>query len=499
MIRRRAATLAALLGAALAAACARAADDGDGLLFPRAPLLIVSIDTLRADRLGCYGSTTGASPELDAFAAQAVRFESAYANSCKTAESHMSLFTSLPVTAHGVTNASARLELPVYEVARNRLTLPQVLRRAGYWNAAVACGGNLMPKMGFARGFPPGRFLSDAQDVSVIVDRGLAALDAGLAQDDPVFLFLHTYQTHGPYVPPEGYRLRFAPEFRGQVGERVQAIKDLPYQQQWAAMNTVFWAGVEHFTAEDAAYLSDLYDGEVAYTDEHFGRLMRGLQERGLLDELIVVVLSDHGEEFAEHGHYEHDQLYEEALRVPLLIRLPGGRLGGTTVTGLTSLLDVMPTLLELLGLQGPEQMMGRSLVPAMLSGRVSERPILAERTMFPGAYMATLRTPGTTVYFREEQGRIEVYDRAADPAERAALPADAASHGPARQALLDQLTALFALRAALDDEATGGTFVLDEATRQQLLELNYTGEGQLPPLPENNPLRRYPAGPGPK
>jgi hypothetical protein len=215
---------------ALACACGSSAEDAaDGdLRFGQAPVLQISIDTLRADRLGCYGYERETSPVLDAFARECVLFEEVYATSCKTAESHMSLFTSLPVSAHGVSNASARLNLEIRELGKNRLMLAQVLRRAGYWNSAIVCGGNVHPQMGFARGYE-GRFDSGLRDVSVIVDRVLAEWDEGLAQPRPAFVFMHTYQVHGPYTPPAEYRKRFAPALRGVIGQRIAGLESLSF------------------------------------------------------------------------------------------------------------------------------------------------------------------------------------------------------------------------------------------------------------------------------
>lgn len=490
---RRAARAARLLLLAVWCACGRPDAPADGtLLFPEAPVLLVSIDTLRADRLGCYGYDRGTSPVLDALAEESVLFETTWAPSCKTAESHMSLFTSLPVSAHGVSNASARLGLPVRSLARNRPTLMQILNRAGYWNGAVTCGGNMHPEMGFARGYQ-GRFESGLRDVSTIVDRVLAVWDAALAQPRPPFVFMHTYQVHGPYLPPHEYRERFAPSPRGVIAERIEALGALSFEQAGLSVGSGFWDGEEHFGPDEAATLSDLYDGEVAYTDHELGRLLQGLRERGLLERMIVVVLSDHGEEFAEHGAYQHDQLHTETLRVPLLVRLPGGRLGGTRVRGTTSLLDVMPTLLDLLGLQGPDTMTGRSLVPAMLSGRVAGQPVLAERTMFPEAYRAALRTPDTSVHFHAEPRTLQAYDLGADPAETVGLPPEHAAAAGIARLLHERLSAVFALQAALDAEDAGTTFTLDEDTRRELLELNYVGGGDAPPIPEGTPLDRWP------
>jgi len=474
-------TLRLALALMVATACDGGSDGEGKLQFPGAPVLLISIDTLRADRLGCYGYDRGTSPHLDALAQESVLFEDVYAPSCKTAESHMSLFTSLPVSAHGVTNASVRLGVAPTALCKNRLTLGQMLRRSGYWNTAVACGGNLMPDMGFVRGFE-GRFDSRLRDVSEIVDLTLAQIDAGLAQERPVFAFMHTYQVHGPYVPPPPYLERFAPGYRGVVGERVRRFESLSFDEQFRAMHEGFWEGEESFGPEDTAYLSDLYDGEIAYTDAELGRLLDALRQRGVLDRMLVVVFSDHGEEFAEHGEYQHDQLYRESLHVPLLVRLPGGRLGGTRVEGLASLVDVLPTLVELLALEGQQAPGGRSLVTAMQSKRTADEPVLAERTMFAGKYLAALRTPAATAHFAEEYSAeadraLTVYDTAADPGELQPLPG-----GEARTASLTllyrRLGESFALRAQLDADpecqAGAEAYVVSPEQNAELNALGY-------------------------
>lgn len=504
--RRAAAALALLLGA-----CGDVPADGP-LSFPGAPLVIVSIDTLRADRLGCYGYERGTSPHLDALADESVLFEECLSAGCKTAESHMSLFTSLPPTVHGVHNFSPRLKIAQPALAENRLTLPQVLRRAGRFNSAVACGGQITAPMGFQRGFED-RFVSELVDVSTIVDRALGFVDAALAQDKPWMLFAHTYQVHGPYLPPRVYRERFAPELSGPVGERVRQLEALSFDEQWRAMFPVFWKGLQDFGPAEARLLSDLYDGEIAYTDDELGRFLDGLKRRGVYDEAILVVLADHGEEFMEHGHFEHDQLYRELLHVPLLVRLPGGRLGGTRVAGQCSLVDVMPTLLELLDLQGPDTMAGRSLVPAMVAGRTAGDAALSERLMFAESYAASLRTPDTTLLYRfdpgqpqsderpgpgaepgrpADEGRIEVYDRRTDPAEQHDLGSRAPQWQAATSGFHRRLAALLDLRRQLDAVAQGQAVTLSPEQIAELVNLGYTGSG-APEPPAGTVLDRWP------
>jgi len=510
---RRAAPLALLLLACLACEGDHnpASDWGDSqaLSFRGAHLLLVSVDTLRADRLGCYGYERGTTPVLDALAAEAVLFEQAYSHSPKTASAHMSLFTSLLPTVHKVRNFSARLGLELTALPRNRLTLPQVLNQSGYENAAVTGGGNLRSDMGFQRGFKR-RFESVMDDVSWHVSRTLERWDELIALGAPSFVFMHTYQVHGPYVPPAEYMDRFAPEPKGVVAPRVAALKGLPFRAQWGAMNKpqggmpAFWEGVEDFGADEASYLSDLYDGEVAYTDAQLGRLLDGLRERGILDQTIVVVLSDHGEEFFEHGRFEHDQLFREHLHVPLIVRLPGGRFGGTRVSGLAGLIDVMPTLLELLDLPPSPTMTGESLVPSIRSGRSANRPVVAERVMFlPAEYGATLRSPQQTVTFLidgpEGPGRLTAHDLSHDPGELDDVSGSAAFAPPAAAALRHELERAIAARDDLDRIDSGEVIRLsDPAAVAELKSLGYVGGGELPEgtALQGTPLERWPQGP---
>jgi len=487
---RRLAALASI--ALLVVACA--GDESGPPSHPGASVLIISIDTLRADRLGTYGYGRDTSPRLDEFAKECVQFDEVYSTSPKTAEAHMSLFTSMPVSAHGVSNTSARLGIPITVLAKNRLTLTQVLRRADYWPAGVACGGNLLPQMGFARGFM-GNFSSELMDITLLIDRFLGALEVGQQLGDPMFLFLHTYQVHGPYLPPIEYRKKFAPGYRGLVGKRVAELEKLDFRSSWSKMTREFWADQPNFGPEDAAYLSDLYDAEIAYTDHELGKLLDRLRDDGTLDETIVVITSDHGEEFAEHGDYQHDQLYREHLHVPLLIRLPDGRFGGTKVKGLASLIDVMPTLLDLLEIEGPPTMTGRSLVPAMMSGHTDDIPVLSERTMFADDYIASLRTPTTHVMYRPKTDSLELYDVIADPDMKQDLGASAPFCKPATDLMLQQLSALFVLREHLDAEEAGTTTTLTPEQIDALEELAYTESGS-PDVPQGTPLEMWPGAP---
>ncbi|MBU0754955.1 MAG: sulfatase, partial [Planctomycetes bacterium] len=467
----------------------------EALTCKGAGLLLVSIDTLRADRLGCYGNPRGLTPVLDRIADEGIVFEDVYANSPKTASSHMSLFTSMLPTVHGVTNYSRRLKCPLVTLAKNRLTIAQVLNRNGYWNAAIASGANILAEMGFSKGFNK-RFSSVLRPVDQVVDETLLVAEKALKQNEPPFFFVHTYQVHSPYTPPPEYRERFAATPRGLAGELMAEMFKLDFQEQWKNLHHGLWDHKEKFGPEDAAYLSDLYDGEVAYTDAELGRLFAGLRRLGLFDKMVVVILADHGEEFFEHGDFEHDQLYGEHLHVPLIVRLPEGLLGGTRVRGMASLIDVMPTLLDLLQIEGPEeQMMGHSLVPAIRSGRTRNEPIITERVMYADAYQAAMRSDKGNVIFRAREGELEAYLFSNDPKEKNNIAWKSPFFTEASQALKQALTRTFAQRAAWDQDAQGEAAELDSSRLEELKQLGYlSNQGQEFKPVEGTPLEQWPA-----
>ncbi len=467
------------------------------LSFPGANLLLISIDTLRADRVGAYGYERGTTPFLDELAESAIIFEDAYATSPKTASSHMSLFTSMLPTEHGVTNASARLGIAVRRVAENRPTLPQVLRDANYWNVAIAGGGNLMEPMGFGKGFrghkpnAPSRFFSRLADVRAMVDNALDFARRIPQLDKPAFLFTHTYQVHSPYNSPRRYRERFAPDSSSSiVGPIARKLHDTPGVSSLAAVE--LWEREDEFTSADNQHLSDLYDAAIAYTDDELRRFFDELATLDLIDPTIVVILSDHGEEFGEHGNYEHDQLYTEHLHVPLIVRLPGGAHGGTRVSGLCSLIDVFPTLMELLEIDGPDTMQGTSLVNAIKTGATDGLAPVSEHVMFADHYRATRRTASSAVMFDAAAGTVEGWDIADDPRQLAA-PTDglAGAHRNNGEQLNVALVRAFARRAALDAEDAGEAVPLSTEQLEALEALNYVESETV--LPEGTPLDAWP------
>lgn len=375
---------------------------------PRPPtsLLLVSIDTLRADRLSLYGYARPTSPNLDALSREAVVFDRFFYNGGGTLPSHMSLMTSLHPATHGVGPESGKALEP------ERWTLAEILQGRGFATAAFTDGGWMSAKFGFGQGFE--RYDEAGHGFAETLPRALAWLDQ-LPAGRPFFLFLHSYDVHSawrelPYDCPGDAELRFA----GPPPPEVSGCRDgACASARLAEANRRVRAGEPldaRVSPAEVAYFSDLYDGCVAFADARLGDLFARLRAAGRWEETLVVVLSDHGEEFGEHGQLLHDQGgYEELARIPLLIKLPHGRFGGRRIESLAAMVDVLPTLTALLGAPTPAEAQGRSLVRALESGRTGR----------PDVHMYSVLRDERQKYFSDER---RLFDLDADPRERANL-----------------------------------------------------------------------------
>ena len=349
-------------------------------------LLIISIDTLRADHLKCYDYNRDTSPHLDQLAREGALFENLTAAASWTVPSHMSMFTSLYPSVHGVQAFGGRLGEGVP-------TLAQCLAKNGYVTAAFVTGPALNHHYGFNRGF---QFYDDF--TVGLTFENVDVQNNGLDQviTDPVttnlatqwlkkhcrgnfFLFLHYWDCHYDYTPPAPFDRKFDPDYKGEENGRSIFMREPDI--------------LKYISATDLAHMMALYDGEIAFTDKHVGKILQVLQDLGLSEKTLVVVLSDHGEAFLEHGKIRHgNSLYEEVLHVPLIMRLPGVIPAGKRIVGNVSHVDLMPTVLGLLHLASPLQVQGIDLSPVILSDKpVPERLIYSELT-FSGLRLRAVR-----------------------------------------------------------------------------------------------------------
>jgi len=342
--------------AAPEAAAARAAEE-----VPHVDnVVLISIDSLRADHLGCYGNARDTSPVIDRVAREGVRFANAISPSSWTLPAHASLLTGRYVLSHGVI---ARTD----EIPPGVATLAELLRHDGFSTGGVISTVWLQPQYGFDRGFgyyddssSKGKTWYeelDLESASEVTGHALSWLRRQHGRR--FFLFVHFWDVHYDYMPPAPYDKMFDPDYAGSVTGR-----NFKY-------NKAIWHGMPK---RDLEHVVALYDGEIRWVDEHLAEILAALDEMGVSDRTAVIVTADHGDEFFEHGGKGHQRtLYREVVHVPLIMRVPGIA-GGRVVQEPVSLVDVMPTVLELVGAQTPARVDGTTLVPALVGGKASDR-----------------------------------------------------------------------------------------------------------------------------
>ncbi len=336
-MRRPLRRLAALIGIALLAGCGGGAPEIERII-------LISIDTLRPDYLGCYNQQRS-TPNIDALAAEGTLFTDALAQGAATAASHKSIFYSLYWAVHRTGVRSVPREGPVSPI--------EVIREAGFETAAFVGGGQLHPRYGFDRGFDEYTLAvqGDPQPLETLRSRARGWLEA--RGEEPFFLFLHNYQVHAPYNPPEPYRQRFAGWYEGDLDLGIEGWRKI--------------YGVTEVGPEVARLIRDLYRAQIAYVDDFMGWLFDDLRELGLDERTMIVFLSDHGQSLGEDGFWGHNRLDEVQLRIPLILRIPG--MAPTRIEAPVESIDVMPTIFALLGLEPPYRFQGRNLLPYLLGG----------------------------------------------------------------------------------------------------------------------------------
>jgi len=382
---------------ALLAGCKRAAPIAPDA---SAPVLLISIDTLRADRLPAYGYAVGRTPALDTLAREGLLFEEVYSHCPLTLPAHASLFTGLLPPRTGVRDNIGFTLKPEHQ------TLAERFREAGRPTAGAVSAYVLRTQTGIAQGFD---FYEDALELGASLEAlGSLQRDGAVAvealghwiaehKDEPFFAFLHLYEPHSPYDPPERQR-----------------------------------------------GFASAYDGEVAYADELVGRLLERLRTLGVYERSVIALTADHGEGLKQHGEEEHGIfLYKEALHVPLLLRLPGAARGGTRVRGVAGLVDVAATLLDLASLPAAG-LDGRSLRPAIETGRTEPRPVYSEtlvpRYHFGWSELYAVTDPPLRYIHAPKP---ELYDLGRDPAETQNLIAERGAVAAAMQSWLGKAVAL--------------------------------------------------------
>jgi arylsulfatase A-like enzyme len=440
-MRRLKAPAVLLLGLAIAAATAAVLLWRSGRFAERAAsgkgrsVLLVTLDTTRADRLGCYGHPGARTPVLDRLASEGVRFENAFADAPITLPSHASVLTALFPFEHGVRNNGN------FRLSERFPTLATVLRDRGYRTGAFLSSFVLDRRYGLARGFETYDDRMDAAPESAPTpeaerrgDRTVLALGGWLegraADGAPFFAWLHLYDPHEPYRPP--------PPFRETI--------------------------------------ADPYDGEIAFADAALGQALDKLGTLGLRDKTVVAVVADHGESLGDHGEETHSMfVYDSVIRVPLVFWGPGLLPAGRTVGTPVRTIDVAPTLLDLVEAPSLASPHARSLRSLIQGRSAAPPPAVYAETYVPQLYMngAPLRAVRDERYKLIDAPRPELYDLARDP-------------GESQDRYRDEPKIAAALRSELD-RLTGGspgamsTGPVDAEAAEKLRALGYVGAGSEP------------------
>lgn len=379
----------------------------------RPNLLLISLDTLRADHLGVYGYARNTSPGIDAFAQEAVVFEHAISPSSWTLPAHASLFTGLSPSEHGAISMGAPPFVGV--------TFSELAYEAGYRTGALTDGGFVEASRGFGQGFSS--YVSDRKRAKPRFSEALEWIDS--VDDAPFMLFLHTYQVHSPYRPPAEYAERFLPE--GSDTRRV--ITEISALEKSHAL-----------TAENRPAVVDLYDAEIAYLDDVVASFFQSLRDRDVWDNTLVILFSDHGEQFWEHGQFGHGvSLHDEEIRVPLIVKPAGEEFSPGRVAELVSLTDVFATVVDSMG--WPDVPRGDSTSFLSLYSRASEErfrrdDVISEVGMRvsnsdpipPVPRHFSFRTLEWKLITDEASRAFKYYELSSDPAETEDRMADAPS-----------------------------------------------------------------------
>lgn len=418
-------------------------------------VLLITLDTTRADRIGCYGYPDAETPNIDALAGGGVRFVNAVTAVPITLPSHSTLLTGLYPPNTGVRDNG------VYRLAESHQTLAERLREKGYATAAFVAAFVLDRRYGLSQGFdhyndevtlkyrqPGVRQASPQRPAVAVVDAAIAWLDGtrASATDQPFFAWVHLFDPHRPLTPPEPFRTR---------------------------------------------HRKNLYDGEIAYMDAQIGRLIHRLRESDRLRRTVVAVVGDHGEGLGDHDEPTHSLLiYDSVMRVPFIVSAPGVITGGRVIDDrIVSTADLMPTILDLVGAASPEH---RGTNGSNLDGVSLLRPTSPDRAVYMETLAPRLNHGWSALHaLRTHRDKYiaapteEYYDLIADPGELVNLLIDEPARGDHLVGRLEELMTLFNAPAAAD-----AAMQVDAAALQKLQALGYLGAGVTPeaaagPLPD--------------
>jgi arylsulfatase A-like enzyme len=384
-------------------------------------VIMISFDALQARHLKAYGYQLATTSYLDRFLSKAYLFKNALTPAPWTTPAHMSIFTSWYPSEHKVVNAlvnSINIGQPDFvkanlkELSPSAVTLAQILKKNGYVTAGFTGDGGLKTDFGHAQGFDT--FYDKTKFGGFDTSQPMAINWLEENRDKSFFLFLHGYDVHGMYDPPDGFDYRFVKKpYNG---------KYTGSSKEWNKLRYDGLASSEpiRFFDVDTAFWRAIYDEKISRADEYFGKMLEYIEKNGLMENSIIVVLSDHGTAFLEHGKFYHgNTLYGELTDVLLAFHVPGQE-KGEQITSLVSTLDVAPTILSMLGIKDPaiDKMKGIDLTPAM-KGKDVSRDIFLETDYLLYTHKRGIQTPdGWKMILTMENLKRELYNLKSDPGE---------------------------------------------------------------------------------
>ena len=433
-------------------------------------IVLISLDTLRRDAVGTFNPAGGSvTPNLDALVSQTVVFQDAWAQVPFTLPSHMSIFTGLYPDVHGVERKKSRL-------AEGIPTLSTLLHDAGYNTLGVVSNLWMTGEFGFARGFdhyerlPYGLVYADR-----VNRRAFELIDARSADHRPLFLFVHYIDPHSDFFNVDQNALPYyaPPEYLRPTGISADS-REFCDDQDNCATEFLLAADRERrpMTPETVARIAMLYQRGVAHLDHQFGALIDGLQSRGLWEDALVVITSDHGEEFRDHGLFIHIQPYAENLAIPLMVKLPRGRGAGSRLDATVETVDLLPTLLDAADVAHPAHLQGESLLPVIEGERPRSETAFGRDKLNRNRF--ALRAGEHTLIHHIDTGHSELYNRRKDPGEEQDIADDHPEEVASMRALLLDMVASNRELAQAVAAAREGSAVLNPDEVEKLRAIGY-------------------------
>lgn len=437
-------------------------------------VLLISIDTLRGDHVGCLGYDRSTSPNIDKLASEGCLFSDCVSTSNWTIPAHMSMFTSLYPVIHGVTGYEKKLD-------ERRITLAEILKDNGYVTGGFVSGAGreLQAEHGFDQGFDcyddftvyfdqrfnlfeeNETFQGPNDDVTCPIVHRIATRWLKKNYKKKFFLFVHLWDVHNDYIPPPPYDTMFDPDYKGKMTGKVRDIRKIR-------------PGID---PKDLNHIMSLYDGEIKYVDEWIGKLMGELEMLGVADNTLIVLTADHGEEFNEHGGNHHGRtLYDESTYVPLIFRLPGKVPEEKVIKTQVSLVDILPTVLDVLGIEtDAKEWQGMSILPLIQGEDSNHRKEVFIESQARNKNLKAVRTKEFKFVYDFQTQEKELYNLVQDPAEKNNLiKTQTQKAGELEQRLMSWLQSAGKLEKSLPKSGESNVVVIDEDRKKRLEALGY-------------------------